>query len=113
MDHSILNQILVEVKGVKTEVASLKADVNGLKAGMNSLKGEVKELKTEQEKTNDRLSSIESKQNLIYEQTGTLSDFRTETLSRLDKLVSKGDLAYYDKKISEHDREIFNIKTSS
>lgn len=71
---------------------------------------EIKEVKLEQQKTNERLTNIESKQNIIYEQTGKLTEYHTETMAGFKDLATKDDLEYFDKKITEHDREIFKMK---
>lgn len=80
---------------------------------LEQILAELKEIKHEQQKTNERLDSIDSKQHIIYEQTGKLSEYHTETLSRLDNLATKDDLEYFDKKITEHDREIFKMKNKA
>lgn len=89
MSEKILQQILDELKEVKKEVSNVKQ---------------------EQKKTNERLTNIESKQNIIYEQTGKLTEYHTETMAGFQNLATKADLEYFDKKITEHDREIFKIK---
>ena len=75
-----------------------------------SMASDLKSVKKEQQYTNERLTLIESKQNIIYEQTGKLTEYHTETMSGFDQLATKEDLSYFDKKITEHDREIFKIK---
>lgn len=77
---------------------------------MTSMESEVKEIKNEQKKTNERLENIEAKQHIIYEQTGKLSEYHTQTLAHLEQLATKEDLDYFDKKISQHEREIFKLK---
>ncbi len=74
------------------------------------MKHELNEIKREQQNTNERLDRIDSKQYIIYEQTGKLSEYHTETLSQLDNLAAKDDLEYFDKKITEHDRKIYKMK---
>lgn len=92
MSERLLKQILDELKSVKEEVA---------------------EVKLEQQKTNERLTNIESKQQIIYEQTGKLTEYHAETISQFEQLATKDDLDYFDKKISQHDREIFKIKNKA
>lgn len=96
MNEQLLKQISDELKGVKEEIAGIKTDVF--------------EIKLEQQKTNERLTSIESKQQIIYEQTGKLTEYHSETMSHLEQLATKDDLDSFDKKISQHEREIFKIK---
>ena len=55
---------------------------------------------------NERLEKIESKLNIAYEQTANHS----EIIDKLDEFATKEDLSYIDKKLCEHDREIFKLK---
>lgn len=89
MSEQKLDLILKELQAVKTEVSNIKK---------------------EQQITNERLTNIESKQNIIYEQTGKLTEYHTETMAGFEALATKEDLEYFDKKITEHDREIFKMK---
>ncbi len=89
MENKLLQQILDEIKDVKEEVSAVKA---------------------EQQKTNERLVNIESRQQIIYEHTGKLTEYHTEKMASFEHLATKEDLSYFDKKITEHDREIFKIK---
>ncbi|MUV37120.1 hypothetical protein JNUCC1_00926 [Lentibacillus sp. JNUCC-1] len=79
-------------------------------AGIQDLKKEMVEVKTEQKETSRRLTSMEGKLQIIYEQTGKLTEYHTETIENFEHLATKEDLTYFDKKITEHDREIFKIK---
>ncbi|MGN7408838.1 hypothetical protein, partial [Sporosarcina sp. SAFN-010] len=57
-----------------------------------------------------QLNRIESRQDAIYEQTGQLTVFRQETLAKFDEVVKKEDMHYFEAKVLEHDRELFNLK---
>ncbi len=87
--------------------------------GIQNLQNEMKSMKREQEKTNDRLEKIESRLDKIenkldgtVEQTAKLSEYHSEVMNKLDDFATKEDLAYFDKKLSEHDREIFKLKNA-
>ncbi|GIN73195.1 hypothetical protein J14TS2_36700 [Bacillus sp. J14TS2] len=108
-----------DVTTLKTDVSSLKEDVTTLKTDVSNLKEDVSTLKVEQQKTSvhmakmdERLSNLELKQDSIHEQTGKLSEYHSETISYFEVLATKEDLEYFDKKISEHEREIFKIKNA-
>lgn len=45
-------------------------------------------IETEQTKTNERLDRIEKKIDSVYDQTADLTEFRTDTTSKLDKLIN-------------------------
>ena len=66
---------------IKEELAGLKQDVAGLKQ-------DVAEIKVEQQKMNDRLTILESRQQKIYEQTGELLEFRNEAMARFNQLAT-------------------------
>lgn len=53
---------------------------------------ELKQIKTDQKITNERLTTLESKQHTIYEQTGKLTEYHMETMSRFNELATKEDL---------------------
>ena len=67
------------------------------------------EVKKEQQLTNKRLSSIESKQDIDYQQTGSLSE--TQTLSLLEQLQSDVEFTY--QKTAMNDLKINRIETHS
>lgn len=78
MDNEILNQ-LKEL--FKTELEPIKETI--------------KDIQAEQKKTNERLTSleegqkrIEKKIDTIYDQTADLTEFRTDTTNKLDKLIN-------------------------
>jgi len=98
---------------LQEELNPLRNELNGLKNEVNGLKNEVTQVKQEQQKTNERLTNLESKLHIVYEQTGKLTEYHTETMSKLEHLATKEDLEYYDKKISQHEREIFKIKNKA
>lgn len=78
MSEQMLQLILHEIKGIKTYITELKQDVSAIKF--------------EQQITNDRLTKIQSKQGLIYNQTGKLSEYHTETIACFDQLATKKEL---------------------
>lgn len=48
----------------------------------------LKHIQSEQEKTNERLERIEKKIDSVYDQTADLTEFRTDTTDKLDKLIN-------------------------
>lgn len=48
----------------------------------------LKQIQAEQEKTNERLERIEKKIDNVYDQTADLTEFRTDTTDKLDKLIN-------------------------
>ena len=75
MEREILQQILDEVKSIKTDVADLKTDVAELKTEMVVLK--------------DTQKSMEKKLDMVFEETANLMEFRTETIEKIDNLTEK------------------------
>lgn len=106
-DVSTLKDDMANVKG---DVSTLKDDMTNVKEDVSTLKDDMTNVKNELMKTNEHLAKIETKQDLIYRQTGKLSEYHTEIVSRLNEFSTKEDLTFLDKKIGEHDREIFKLK---
>ena len=48
----------------------------------------LKQIQAEQQKTNERLERIEKKMDSVYDQTADLTEFRTDTTDKLDKLIN-------------------------
>lgn len=48
----------------------------------------LKQIQAEQQKTNERLERIEKKIDSVYDQTADLTEFRTDTTDKLDKLIN-------------------------
>ncbi|AXH99713.1 hypothetical protein DV702_08195 [Sporosarcina sp. PTS2304] len=100
MSEVLLQQILNEMKGIKTEVSDIKIEVSNIKVEISDIKNDISDLKNEvsgiknevtgikdeQKLTNERLTSIESKQEIIYKHTGTLTETQSKSLSLLERL---------------------------
>lgn len=116
-DRELLELLVHKVTGMegsiqdlKTEMREVKTDVRSLKTEMQEVKADVQNLKAEQQKTNDRLDGIEAKLHIVYEQTGRLTEYHAETMTRFEQVATKDDLEYFAQKIAEHDRDIFYLK---
>lgn len=48
----------------------------------------LKQIQTDQQETNQRLERIEQKIDSVYDQTADLTEFRTDTTDKLDKLIN-------------------------
>ncbi|GAB2560831.1 hypothetical protein [Gracilibacillus alcaliphilus] len=95
-----------DVGGLTTGVNDLKADVGGLKTDVNDLKTDVGGLKEKQD-------TFERKQDILVENAGNLMEGQTRIEKQLESFVRKKDLDYFDKKIGEHDRELYILKMES
>jgi len=91
MSQQILEQILDEIKEIKQVHINMEQNLQA---------------------TNDCLTSMESQQKAIQKQTAKLSEYHTEVLAKLENVATKDDLTYFDKKIGEHEREIFKFKNA-
>ena len=81
-----LTEMGKDIKDIKTDVAGLKTDVAELKTDVAELKTDVAELKTDVAELKSRMGNLESsveqiitRQEVIFEQTAGLLEFRTET----------------------------------
>ena len=62
-EKEILQAILSEVSGIKSEITGLKSEVGDLKSEMNGLKSEVKELSVRQQHTEDAVQQLRTDMN--------------------------------------------------
>lgn len=98
-----------DLKGMLETV--IKESLQPIEKELLALKKEVTDIKVEQQKTNEHLTGLESKQHIIYEQTGKLTEYHTKTMARLYQLVTNDDMSILIRK-SPLDREIFKIKNA-
>ncbi|PID24216.1 hypothetical protein CSV60_11050 [Sporosarcina sp. P7] len=118
MSDVLLQQILSEMKGIKTDISGIKSDVSTLKSDVSALKLHVEvlntdmsEVKKEQQLTNKRLSSIETKQDTIYINYVSLTEIQSKTLSLLEQLQTDVEFTY--QKTAMNDLKINRIETNS
>lgn len=78
---------------------------------LQQILAELKDVKHEQQITNERLTNIEEKQQMIYEQTGKITEYHTETTSRIDRLQT--DIEFTYQKTALHDLKIHRIENNS
>lgn len=107
LSEAILQKILSEITGLKDGMGSVTSEVSGLKNEMSSVKSEVNSLKVE---TNKRLDAIEKKQQLIYNQTGNLTAYHTETMTEIRQLQKDVELTY--QKTALHDLQINRLENT-
>ena len=74
-----LTEMGTDIKDIKTDVAELKTDVAELKTDVAELKTDVAELKTRMGNLESSVEQIKTRQDVIFEQTAGLLEFRTET----------------------------------
>lgn len=96
MSEIVLQQILSELKDVKSGHCNMEKRFDEMQNQMNGMQGQ--------------LDRIENKQDAIFEQTDQLTEFRQETLTKFDEVVKKEDMQYVEFKVMEHDRDLFNLK---
>src|SRR5699024_11027570 len=100
-----------EMTSFKQEQLEMKNDVYGIKQEVNKMKQTQNKMQHDLQTTSDRLISMESQQKAILEQTAKSLEYHSEVLAKLEHVLTKDDdLEYFDKKIGEHEREIFKLK---
>ena len=92
-----IKDIKTDIKDIKTDVAGLKTDVVGLKTSVGNLERSVEQIKTRQE--------------IIFEQTAGLLEFRTETRAILLE-IQDSQLAT-SHMLGEHEISIRNLRRRS
>ncbi|GAA0431812.1 hypothetical protein GCM10008983_05510 [Lentibacillus halophilus] len=129
MDQQLMEQIFSELKEIKQTQENTNDRLTAFEQNTNerftSLDNRLTEFEqntnerftasenrmTEFEQSaNERFSNIESKLQIVYEQTGKLTEYHEQTMAALERVATKDDLTYFDKKIGEHDREISKLK---
>lgn len=130
--EKILNQILTKVEGLEEGLTGLKEgqtkiekDVAGLKEGQAKIEKDVAGLKegqakleAGQDKLVERFDRLENKVDIIYRQTGELTEFKTETVIKLDKLLEgqekiSRDVLFLAGELGIHKLELDRLKRQS
>ena len=85
---------MMEIKG---EITGINSEITGMKSEITGIKAEIKEVKQSQ-------ARMQSKLDLVSEQTAGLIEFRTEVVSRFDSVIEiqKSLMEMY----GEHEAEI-------
>ena len=65
----------------------LTLDVSGLKADVSGLKTDVSVLKTNQKRLEEKFDALTEKVDVIYDQTALLTEFKTEITHKIDDLL--------------------------
>ncbi|MBD7908570.1 hypothetical protein [Sporosarcina gallistercoris] len=110
MSEVLLQQILSELKDVKSGQRKMEECFDKMQTPMDGMKGQMDGMKGQMDEMQGQLNRIENKQDAIFEQTGQLAEFRQETLTKFDDVVKKEDMQYLEFKVMEHDRDLFNLK---
>ena len=86
-----------EITGINSEIAGIRGEISGMKSEITGIKAEIKEVKQSQ-------ARMQSKLDLVSEQTAGLIEFRTEVVSRFDSVIEiqKSLMEMY----GEHEAEI-------
>lgn len=103
MSEVLLQQILSELKDVKTGQRDMQGQMDGMQSQMDGMQSQMGGMQ-------GQLDRIENKQDAIFEQTGQLMEFRQEILVKFDHVTTKEDMHYIEAKLMEHDRDLFNLK---
>ena len=94
MSEQLLKQILDELKGVNHRLSNVENRFTTVEEGVGELKATT--------------SRIEAKQQVIYEQTGKLSEYHSELKNGLEDV--KDRLQFNTHKLTETELEIFKLK---
>lgn len=79
MDGDIM-EIKGEIVGMKNEITGINSEIAGTKNEITGIKAEIKEVKQLQ-------ASMQSKLDLVSEQTAGLIEFRTEVVSSFNSVI--------------------------
>jgi chromosome segregation ATPase len=102
--------VKTDINDLKSDVSSLKSDVSSLKSDVSSLKSDVKDLKESQQRMESRMDRFETKVDLVQTQTAELTEFKTDTTEKLDRLIV--DVEFIKHKEHLNEEELFKLKTN-
>ena len=105
-----VESIEARVENIESRVENIESRVENIESRVESIEIRVETIEIDMGDLKETTSKMETKLNSVYEQTAKLTEYHGETLARFEQLATKEDLEYFDKKISEHEREIFKIK---
>ncbi|KXH87508.1 hypothetical protein [Sporosarcina sp. HYO08] len=105
-----LKQLNNRVNLIEKDLGQVKEDLGQVKEELGQVKEELGQVKEDLGQVKETVIVMGAKQQIMYEQTARLSEYHSETMTKFEQLATKEDLEYFDKKISEHDREIFKLK---
>ena len=101
-----------KVGSLDSKVSSLDSRVGGVENKLSNFKNEFDNFRKDtndfRKETNETLARIEHRADATFEQTGMLSEFRVETLTKLDE--TKDDINYFVNKEAKNEKEIYKLK---
>ncbi|VDG93628.1 Uncharacterised protein [Lysinibacillus sphaericus] len=97
------NRVDERFDGIQGQIDGMQGQIGGMQEQIGGMQGQIGGMQ-------GQLDRIESRQDAIFEQTGQLTEFRQETLAKFDEVVKREDMHYFEAKVLEHDRELFNLK---
>jgi septal ring factor EnvC (AmiA/AmiB activator) len=102
--EKMLNLILTKLDSVDSRLTD---ELNRQNALLHQLINTVAATNVKVTETNEKLSTLETKVANIETKVDTIT---VEVKEIKNSIVTKRDLEYYDLKISEHSRQIYNLK---
>ncbi|HOL17272.1 MAG TPA: hypothetical protein PLY40_03175 [Bacillota bacterium] len=110
MMEKILEQIFSKLNSMDEKIGSLTSDVSTLKSDVSTLKSDVSTLKSDVSTLKSDMQKFARKLDAVFEQTGLLTEFKTEVIERLNKIAS--DNLSLQHIIGEHDVAIRSMQRS-
>lgn len=105
---SEMKEILYRLTEMGQDIKDIKTDVGKLKTDVGELKTDVSELKTRMGNLESSVEQIKTRQEVIFERTGGLLEFRTETKAILLD-IQESQLATSDI-LGEHEISIRGLR---
>jgi DNA anti-recombination protein RmuC len=105
---SEMKEILYRLTEMGQDIKDIKTDVGELKTDVADIKTDVSELKTRMGNLESSVEQIKTRQEVIFEQTGGLLEFRTETKAILLD-IQESQLATSDI-LGEHEISIRGLR---
>ena len=101
--QDVMQQVLNELRIINGRFDSLETKITGFDDRLTGVEQRLNEVSNQLESVDKRLEATEA-------QTAKLSEYHTEVMTKLEE--NTFDTAYFDKKMSEHERMIFRIKNA-
>lgn len=105
--QDLMQQVLNELRLINGRFDSLETKITSVD---ERLTGVEKRLNGRLDEVSNRLEIMDKRLEATEAQTAKLSEYHTEVMTKLEE--NTVDTAYFDKKMSEHERMIFRIKNA-
>lgn len=115
------NELFELMTKLYSEMQDMKSEMQDMKSDMNDMKSEIKDMKFEQNKTNERLDSLQNDMNSGFSEVNTRIDnlsngigdlITNEVSDEISKQLNgiKSDIKFIKHKVQDTEEDVFAIQ---